>query len=188
MTSNNNLSLEEKAQRLAKKHHKGQFRESSTLSVLDHLAEVAKLVKMAGGSREQVAAAWAHDLLKYGKATIEEVRAELGEEVAILVHKLTDTVEIHDLPPVERRKERIKRVEAESEAVRLLQIAIQISDLCWMATAPPKSWHRNRRLDYVDNAFNISLACMKISEKLDDLFRESYKRAMEVLLSDRSRL
>lgn len=68
----------------------GQVRKYTGAAYIEHPAAVAKLVESVGGSPEQVAAAWLHDVVEDTPVTIEEVAAEFGDVVAGLVSSLTD--------------------------------------------------------------------------------------------------
>jgi (p)ppGpp synthase/HD superfamily hydrolase len=68
----------------------GQVRKYTFEPYIVHPAEVAKIVRDAGGSEAMVAAAWLHDTVEDTGVTIETIRAEFGAEVAELVGWLTD--------------------------------------------------------------------------------------------------
>jgi (p)ppGpp synthase/HD superfamily hydrolase len=68
----------------------GQVRKYTFEPYIVHPAEVAKIVRDAGGSEAMVAAAWLHDTVEDTCVTIETIRAEFGVEVAELVGWLTD--------------------------------------------------------------------------------------------------
>jgi (p)ppGpp synthase/HD superfamily hydrolase len=68
----------------------GQVRKYTFEPYIVHPAEVAKIVRDAGGSEAMVAAAWLHDTVEDTGVTIETIRAEFGTEVAELVGWLTD--------------------------------------------------------------------------------------------------
>ena len=68
----------------------GQVRKYTFEPYIVHPAEVAKIVRDAGGTEAMVAAAWLHDTVEDTGVTIETIRAEFGTEVAELVGWLTD--------------------------------------------------------------------------------------------------
>ena len=68
----------------------GQVRKYTFEPYIVHPAEVAKIVRDAGGTETMVAAAWLHDTVEDTGVTIETIRAEFGTEVAELVGWLTD--------------------------------------------------------------------------------------------------
>jgi (p)ppGpp synthase/HD superfamily hydrolase len=68
----------------------GQVRKYTFEPYIVHPAEVAKIVRDAGGSEAMISAAWLHDTVEDTGVTIETIRAEFGTEVAELVGWLTD--------------------------------------------------------------------------------------------------
>lgn len=68
----------------------GQVRKYTGEPYHVHPAEVARIVSQAGGTPEQIAAAWLHDTVEDTAVTIELIRTEFGDKVAELVGWLTD--------------------------------------------------------------------------------------------------
>lgn len=68
----------------------GQVRKYTFEPYIVHPAEVAKIVRDAGGTDTMIAAAWLHDTVEDTGVTIETIRAEFGTDVAELVGWLTD--------------------------------------------------------------------------------------------------
>jgi N12 class adenine-specific DNA methylase/predicted RNA methylase len=83
--------LEEKARAFAEHHHGAidQRRKFTNEPYITHPAGVVEVLKTVAHTPEMVAAAWAHDTVEDTKATIEDVRRELGDTVASLVAELT---------------------------------------------------------------------------------------------------
>jgi (p)ppGpp synthase/HD superfamily hydrolase len=100
------LELVEKAKKLSIEAHKGQVRKSSNKPYIQHPFRVAKILKEAGFSSVVQAAGYSHDTVEDTAITIEDIRRELGEEVADLVASNTETKEENGIPvPWEKRKE-----------------------------------------------------------------------------------
>jgi len=78
-----------KAEEFATKKHKGQTRKFSGEPYIVHPKQVAKNVAKAGGSDEQIAAAWLHDTIEDTATTYKELVDEFGSTVAKLVKELT---------------------------------------------------------------------------------------------------
>lgn len=55
-----------------------------------HPIAVAQIVRDAGGTDEMIAAAYLHDVVEDTPVAIEDVVAEFGSEIAILVSEVTD--------------------------------------------------------------------------------------------------
>jgi len=82
------------ARALAEIAHAGHLRKGTELPYVEgHLEPVAVLVREAGGTEVQVAAALLHDAVEDGggSAMLDHIRAELGDEVARIVEDLSDS-------------------------------------------------------------------------------------------------
>lgn len=79
----------------ARRVHAGDVRKGSGESYFEgHLAPVAAIVARAGGTSEQVAAAYLHDAAEDhgGQARLDEIRQEFGDGVADIVADLSDSL------------------------------------------------------------------------------------------------
>jgi len=74
----------------------GQVRKYTGEPYYVHPAEVAHIVAQAGGTEEQIAAAWLHDVVEDTEVTVEFIRQMFGPEVAELVGWLTDVSQKED--------------------------------------------------------------------------------------------
>lgn len=99
----------EKAVILARELHKNQLRKSTKIPYFEHLAAVACLIKLGGGSDEQVIAGLLHDAIEDqgDKITIEEIKDQFGDLVATMVMDAThmDTDEpyrVHKQIPMDK--------------------------------------------------------------------------------------
>jgi len=92
ITKEYGMTIVERARVFATAAHAavGQVRKYTFEPYIVHPAEVAKIVRDAGGTEAMVAAAWLHDTVEDTGVTIETIRAEFGTEVAELVGWLTD--------------------------------------------------------------------------------------------------
>lgn len=84
-------SLEARAARYANEQHAavGQRRKYTNEPYIVHPAAVAEIVKTVPHTEAMVAAAWLHDTVEDTDATIADIEAEFGNEVAELVAWLT---------------------------------------------------------------------------------------------------
>jgi len=91
--------------RLALELHGAQSRKGSGVPYITHLMAVASLVGDYGGTPEQMAAAFLHDAVEDqgGRATLDRIRAEFGDEVAGHVMACSDT-DAKPKPPWNERK------------------------------------------------------------------------------------
>jgi len=85
------MTLEERALIFATKAHKGQVRKYTGEPYVNHPIAVANLIRgRAGVSEYMIAAALLHDTVEDTDTTIEDIKREFGDIVAIFVDGLTD--------------------------------------------------------------------------------------------------
>jgi (p)ppGpp synthase/HD superfamily hydrolase len=86
------MDIVEKARVFATAAHAAaaQLRKYTNEPYIVHPTEVASIVSQHGGTNEQIAAAWLHDVVEDTGVTLEIIKAEFGSEVADLVGWLTD--------------------------------------------------------------------------------------------------
>ena len=109
----------------ASRLHKDQVRKGTEVPYVTHLLAVASIVGENGGTEDEVVAALLHDGPEDqgGEATLEEISAHFGEEVAKIVDGCTDTYE-DPKPPWRERKERyLAHLGGASDSVRLVSSA-----------------------------------------------------------------
>lgn len=90
----------------ANRYHAGQVRKGTQIPYLAHLLSVAALVLEDGGSEDEAIAALLHDAVEDagGKPTLEAIREQFGDEVAMIVMACSDT-DVAPKPPWRERKE-----------------------------------------------------------------------------------
>ncbi|VAW67455.1 hypothetical protein MNBD_GAMMA08-1882 [hydrothermal vent metagenome] len=84
--------LIEKAKAFATQEHQriNHVRKYSDLPYQTHLQSVAKLVASVTDDEQIIAAAWLHDTVEDTPATLEDIEAVFGNQIAELVEELTD--------------------------------------------------------------------------------------------------
>jgi len=85
---NYNLELIEKAYICCVTHHEGQKRRSSEDYYI-HPFNVAKIIVSLGLDSESIAASLLHDVVEDTECTLDDVKKEFGEDVALLVDGVT---------------------------------------------------------------------------------------------------
>lgn len=117
------MTLIEKADALAERAHIGQTRKESGAPYIMHPRAVADILKRHGFSDTVVAAALVHDVVEDTPMTLEEVRHELGDDVAALVAPVT-----HDdsLSWEEKKQKYIDTVRAAPDNVKAISVADKI--------------------------------------------------------------
>lgn len=115
--------LQQRAAAFADEVHAGDVRKGTDRSYVDaHLAVVAGLVRDAGGSDVQVAAAWLHDAAEDhgGHRMLADIEDRFGPEVAAIVADLSDSLADTDrgeakAPWAERKETYLAHLDAAPE-------------------------------------------------------------------------
>jgi (p)ppGpp synthase/HD superfamily hydrolase len=91
---------------LARELHSDQQRKATAIPYISHLMAVAALVLEDGGDEDEAIAALLHDAVEDqgGPATLERIRGEFGDRVAMIVAACSDT-DVVPKPPWRERKE-----------------------------------------------------------------------------------
>lgn len=84
--------------------HNTHYRKGTDIPYVSHLFAVAALVLEDGGTEDEAIAALLHDAVEDGQATLEEIRADFGDEVAQIVDACSDT-DVIPKPPWKQRKQ-----------------------------------------------------------------------------------
>ncbi len=173
--------LVERARAFATKAHEGQtrFNKDKTPLVV-HLEEVVSLVSESGGSDEELAAAWLHDVVEDTPVLLTEVAKNFGDKVGAIVFGLTDPPEFHGLHTLERKTAQAERICSLSNSVKRVKIADQTSNVRSVATDPPVHWDTQKCLDYIEGARKIVFECQDTNEFLFGKFCEAYWTALKV--------
>ncbi len=120
-----NHALLERAMLLAFRAHEGQTRKDAPTPYIVHPFEVGLILARYGFSDVVIAAALVHDTVEDTPVTLEDVRRELGDEVAAIVAPVThdDTLSWED-----KKRAYIEAVRAASEAAKAVSVADKIAN------------------------------------------------------------
>ncbi|GAB2550463.1 RelA/SpoT family protein [Brachybacterium huguangmaarense] len=115
-------SLIERAYRVAEQAHRGQFRKSGD-PYITHPVSVATILADLGSPKEVLAAALLHDTVEDTDYSLDRLRAEFGDEIALLVDGVTklDKLTYGDAAQAETVR---KMVVAMSRDIRVLLIKL----------------------------------------------------------------
>jgi len=172
--------LVERARVFATKAHEGQTRLGrDKLPLVTHCEEVVSLVRESGGSDEELAAAWLHDVIEDTPVLFTEIIEKFGHNVAFIVFGLTDPPDFKDLPVLERKTAQAERVRLLSDSVKRVKVADQTSNVRSISTDPPVKWDTQKRIDYIEGARKIVFECWNVNEFLSRKFCEAYWAAIE---------
>jgi (p)ppGpp synthase/HD superfamily hydrolase len=129
------------------KHH-NQVRKGGDIPYVGHLLTVAGLVINDGGSEAQAIAALLHDAVEDagGPETLEEIRANFGEDVARIVEECSDTDEEPKPPWHERKRKYIDHLADVGADTLLVSVADKLDNARSMLrdyhTHGPSLWQR----------------------------------------------
>lgn len=177
--------LVQKAKTFAAKEHDGQtLKNKAKEPFITHPEKVATIVEEVGGSVEEIAAAWLHDVVEDTKITIEQIRQEFGNSIADMVDGLTDPPSFEGHPNRIRKKLQADRVISKSDSVKKIKIADQAVNSRLVGFDPPVGWSPEMRLEYLEGARLIANNCAGICENLDVIFDDVYKKSAEKIRAD----
>ena len=111
------------------KHH-NQVRKGGDIPYAGHLLTVAGLVINDGGSEVQAIAALLHDAVEDagGPATLAEIKANFGDDVARIVDECSDTDEVPKPPWRDRKQRYINHLAEVGEDTLLVSVADKLDN------------------------------------------------------------
>lgn len=115
------MDVIQKAEKFAQEAHKDHQRKYTGDPYYVHLDEVRNIVKQAGGTVEQQAAALLHDTVEDTSVTPADVTREFGPKIAKLVVELTDVSKPEDGNRKTRKaidRDKLSGVSAEAQTVK----------------------------------------------------------------------
>lgn len=164
-------SIIQKAKDFATNAHQNQTeKDVYKTPYIFHLQRVARLVQLSRGSEEEIASAWLHDTVEDTNVSIEDIKNEFGDQIAKIVDGLTDLPEWSKLPNMDRKLAQAARVSKESESVRRVKLADQISG--GKLDARNTLYDITTRKQQFEGVTIVAQACKGVSEGLDNLFDE----------------
>jgi (p)ppGpp synthase/HD superfamily hydrolase len=141
-------NLVAKAAHLATRAHLGQSRRVTGLPYIIHPYRVALLVEANGGTPEQVAAAWCHDVLEDCPAFREILPEIMPPLVMSMVRQLTK-------PPGTKGEAMRAHLQAMGPDAAMVKLADRIDNLRDAPGAFPEEWIRA----YLDEALIVYAVC-----------------------------
>lgn len=112
----------------AAERHANQRRNDVDMTpYINHPIRVLRhLVKVSVSTADVLAAAVLHDTLEDTETTYDELCAEFGPAIALLVQEVTDNTQ---LPREERRKAQVERVKSMSLGAKLIKLADKLDNV-----------------------------------------------------------
>lgn len=174
-------TLIEKAEEFATIAHSGQTEKDAVKTpYIFHCKKVAELVALSGGSDEEIAAAWLHDVVEDTKYTVDDINNSFGGVVAELVKSLTDLPDFKDLPTKERKQKQAEHIAKENNSVKRIKLADQISAID--LDGHNELFSKEERVIYLEGAKQVVSGCRGVSKYLENIFDEVYKETMDYIL------
>ena len=163
----------EKAKSFAIKAHKNHTESDKYKTpYIFHLQRVSALVALSGGSEEEIASAWLHDTIEDTGTTVEDIEREFGANIAGIVNGLTDLPEWDALSVSDKKVAQAERISKESESVRRVKLADQISG--GELDARNELIPIEKRREKLKGVKKVAEACSGVSKELDTLFDAVY--------------
>ena len=175
----------EKAFREAKSRHEGQLRKSGE-EYITHPLAVARILADLGSGPATIAAALLHDTVEDTQYSIEELRRDFGDEIALLVDGVTklDKVKFGDTAQAETMR---KMVVAMSKDVRVL--VIKLADRLhnartWGFVAPESAKRKAQETLEIYAPLAHRLGISTIKTELEDIsFAVLYPKVYEEIVN-----
>jgi len=126
------MGMIERAKIKAMQAHINQKRKYTGEPYFVHLQEVASIIESIGGSNEQIAAAYLHDIVEDTPVTLEEIWVEFGSIITGLVEALTDVSKLSDGNRVIRKQidlEHTAKASPEAKTIKLADIISNTSSI-----------------------------------------------------------
>lgn len=161
--------------------HRGQRRKgASAPPYVNHVIEVAHLLARAAGETDVVTlcAAVLHDTVEDTDATVEQLAARFGDEVAGVVGEVTDD---KSLPKAERKELQVVHAPHSSARARRIKLADKISNIRELASDPPVGWSGERRGEYLQWSERVVAGLRGIDAELERLFDAALAAARATL-------
>jgi (p)ppGpp synthase/HD superfamily hydrolase len=139
--------LEERAKKFATKAHGSinQRRKYTGEPYIVHPLAVAELVRSVPHTEEMIAAALLHDVVEDTPVTIDEIRAEFGEDVTELVDWLTDVSRPSDGNRRVRKHKDLMHLAEAPPAAKTIKLADLIDNTLTISKHDPSFWKVYRR-------------------------------------------
>ncbi|GMR53997.1 hypothetical protein PMAYCL1PPCAC_24192, partial [Pristionchus mayeri] len=161
------IALIVKAADFAARRHRSQKRKDHHQTpYINHPVGVAYILTTEGRVTDPVvlAAAYLHDTVEDTKTTIEEIEAEFGKEVRMIVEECTDDKSLHrDV----RKALQVERAPRNSMQTKLVKLADKLYNLRDLERATPIGWDKRRVKEYFKWSRDVIAGCKGTNDALE---------------------
>lgn len=162
----------------AEKHRTQRRKDPAKTPYINHPIEVATILAECGVTDlTTLVSALLHDTIEDTDTTPQELRRRFGAVVRDVVLEVTDD---KSLPKAERKRLQVEHAPFLSRRARLVKLGDKISNIGYVADAPPPSWSLQRRREYLDWTAAVIGGCRGVSARLerryDRVLREARKK------------
>jgi guanosine-3',5'-bis(diphosphate) 3'-pyrophosphohydrolase len=165
----------------ADKHRAQRRKDAEASPYINHPIALANLLKRAGVDDIAVlCAALLHDTIEDTETAPEELRLRFGEVITSVVLEVTDD---KGLAKAERKRRQVARAHALSKRAKLVKLADKICNVYDLVAAPPATWTRARKRQYLAWAKSVVDRVRGVHPELEAVFDEVHARGARALRS-----
>ena len=173
------ITMIEKAYQIGKEAHKDQFRKSGEPYII-HPLWVAIILADLEMDKETIVAGMLHDVVEDTTMTLDEISAEFGEEVALLVDGVTKLGQLnYSKDKLEAQAENLRKMflaMAKDIRVIIVKLADRLHNMRTMEfMTPAKQKEKSRETMDIYAPIAQRLGISKIKTELDDLSLKYYQ-------------
>ena len=173
------ITMIEKAYQIGKEAHKDQFRKSGEPYII-HPLWVAIILADLEMDKETIVAGMLHDVVEDTTMTLDEISAEFGEEVALLVDGVTKLGQLnYSQDKLEAQAENLRKMflaMAKDIRVIIVKLADRLHNMRTMEfMTPAKQKEKSRETMDIYAPIAQRLGISKIKTELDDLSLKYYQ-------------
>ena len=163
----------------ARKHSRQRRKDLEATPYINHPVAVAEILAVTGLVTDlaMLQAAILHDTIEDTETSPQELAAQFGRDVCLLVQELTDD---KSLPKKERKRLQIEHAPHLSTRAQQIKIADKICNLEDITSAQPVDWQLDRKLDYLNWAEKVVAGCRGCNRQLELRFDALLKEKREL--------
>lgn len=149
----------------AGKHRDQRRKDEAASPYINHpLAVAAALARNGVDEIVPLCAAILHDTIEDTETTVDELRAEFGDEITGVVLEVTDD---KSLPKQERKDLQVEHAPGMSTGAKLVKIGDKICNVKDVGMNPPPDWDLDRRHAYLDWTERVVAGCRGVNASLE---------------------